>query len=847
MGKTCGVVGCNTGTKKEKRERPADVQISVFRFPQDEVEKQRWISAIPRSNLEIKPDTVVCSLHWPAGYATVMKNGKVRPRDPPSIWPDTIPDSCIPSPAPSLRPTQRTSSSTRNVIPDEYELYKQEDEADFSKMKTELINGNRTLASPVIVYMDDETLCVQSKKMCNGIPLFIVRISKDQKFENYHLGVKVTTPSLSKNKITVLKCWSAFDANLKYLSSVEVTNKQTVINQHISAMCSKTVGQKMYCPDIIIRAFQYFVLSRSLYHRLRIDYQLPSVQTLTKITSKVAKLDETAFGRAVFNSLDEKLRNCIVLQDEVYVKKMMLYHGGQVFGKSADDPDSLAKTVLGIMVNCMFGGPKFISKLIPVSKLNATFLYEQMRLSIDCIEQAGGHVKAVICDGNRNNQAYFKKCAVSDATPYITEAGMYLLFDYVHLLKNIRNNWLTEKCGELTFMHGGVQCTAKWRHLVTLYKLEAKKNVKLSDLTEVAVTPKPIERQKVSLCLKVFSEKTSKALLEHKGMENFEGVSDTVLFIDKVLEWWKIVNVRSPFLDSRFNDELRGAISDPDDPRLQTLLDFGDMALAMRGDQGSRIKKLTLDTAKAIHHTCYGLVNLCKELLSTTHEYVLLGQFSSDPLEKQFGKLRQGSGGTYFINVQQIVEKCNIDRARLLLLLKADEDYEAMSEGHSCGACQFEIESHERACETVDNIAQLEASVSEETIKALVYIAGYVTRDDPELDDDSSLCVTTYYYERFGGYFKELDKGGLNIPTDTACQWTIFTYILFSVVKDSVCRTSLCKLALALSDTFKFHMELRHARILSNVLLNNHCLASTPRSSKEPALKRIKMSDSDTL
>ena len=182
----------------------------------------------------------------------------------------------------------------------------------------------------------------------------------------------------------------------------------------------------MYDPDIIIRAFQYFATSRTLYHKLRIDYQLPSVQTLTKITSKVAKLDETAFGRSVFNAVkDEKQRMCVVLQDEVYVKKMLLYHGGQIFGKSVDDPNSLAKTVLGIMVNCLFGGPTFISKLLPVSKLNSTFLFEQMQLSIDCIKEAGGQVKAVVCDGNKNNQAYFKQCA-PEATPYLTENGMYL-------------------------------------------------------------------------------------------------------------------------------------------------------------------------------------------------------------------------------------------------------------------------------------------------------------------------------------------------------------------------------------------------------------------------------------
>ena len=41
MGKTCAVFGCNTGTKKDKRERkanPDSVPVSVFRFPTDEAE-----------------------------------------------------------------------------------------------------------------------------------------------------------------------------------------------------------------------------------------------------------------------------------------------------------------------------------------------------------------------------------------------------------------------------------------------------------------------------------------------------------------------------------------------------------------------------------------------------------------------------------------------------------------------------------------------------------------------------------------------------------------------------------------------------------------------------------------
>ncbi|KAK7093256.1 hypothetical protein V1264_007045 [Littorina saxatilis] len=135
-------------------------------------------------------------------------------------------------------------------------------------------------------------------------------------------------------------------------------------------------------------------------------------------------------------------------------------------------------------------------------------------------------------------------------------------------------------------------------------------------------------------------------------MEKFQGVEDTALFINKGITWWKILNVRSAFKDARLRDELQAVIRDPADGRLDTILEFGDMALQMADRQGKRQKQLTKDTSQAINHTCNGVVALCRELLQTCyHAYVMLGLFSTDPLEKQFSKLRQGSGGTYVINV----------------------------------------------------------------------------------------------------------------------------------------------------------------------------------------------------
>ena len=72
---------------------------------------------------------------------------------------------------------------------------------------------------------------------------------------------------------------------------------------------------------------------------------------------------------------------------------------------------------------------------------------------------------------------------------------------------------------------------------------------------------------------------------------------------------------------------------------------------------------------------------VCQHLLATSHKYVLLGQFSTDLLEKEFGKLHQGSGGTYFINVQQCTEKLHIKQTSLLLNQNVNIEFD-VNPGH---------------------------------------------------------------------------------------------------------------------------------------------------------------------
>ena len=126
------------------------------------------------------------------------------------------------------------------------------------------------------------------------------------------------------------------------------------------------VGQKVYHPEIMVRAFEYFATSRALYNRLKDDYKIPEPRTLTRITSKVSKVTDKNFVKQVFHALNEEKRHCILLFDEVYVKKMMSYHGGTVFGKAANNPNLLANAVLGLLFDCLLGGPSFLAKMIPI-------------------------------------------------------------------------------------------------------------------------------------------------------------------------------------------------------------------------------------------------------------------------------------------------------------------------------------------------------------------------------------------------------------------------------------------------------------------------------------------------
>lgn len=57
--------------------------------------------------------------------------------------------------------------------------------------------------------------------------------------------------------------------------------------------------------------------------------------------------------------------------------------------------------------------------------------------------------------------------------PWYTTDNMFILFDYVHFIKNVQKNWITKTFQELDFHADGEKKTAKWADIKSLHNPEA--------------------------------------------------------------------------------------------------------------------------------------------------------------------------------------------------------------------------------------------------------------------------------------------------------------------------------------------------------------------------------------
>ena len=164
-----------------------------------------------------------------------------------------------------------------------------------------------------------------------------------------------------------------------------------------------------------------------------------------------------------------------------------------------------------------------------------------------------------------------------------------------------------------------------------------------------------------------------------------------------------------------------------------------------------------------------------------------------------------------------MLEKVAITKVKLLLQMNCSTDPVSC---HICGKCGCLMD--EETANIVDNLPDLKKNIPEYVLMPLMYVGGYVVK----MIKQSMILIL--YVPKFGLYFQEINRGDLQIPGNSICQWVICYYVTFLQSASVMYHSSFSNLAMIISDTYNFNIGRYHARVVANIFFNNSCKLYSP-------------------
>lgn len=502
----------------------------------------------------------------------------------------------------------------------------------------------------------------------------------------------------------------------------------------------------------------------------------------------------------------------VVLQmDEIHINSLFSYKGGSIIGGSSVNSNKNATSVHALLISSLMSSYRDIVRLIPVETAKAEYLYEIVKATIIDLEKISVKVIAIVSDNNSINRKIFKQFSskneleISVPNPAIPSRPLFFLLDSVHLLKSIRNNWINKKDELVSFIFPDFSDTscfnvASFKVLRSLFALENKNIVKCAyKLTLKSLYPSNIERQNVQLALQIFNENNVAAL---KTIENFEilgGQSlciNTSNFIEIILKWWKIFNIKSPKKGVRLNDDWQKPFSSLNDERFIFLDKFSEWLDIWHNTAGTA--SLTNETYTALSHSTKVMKEIITYLLNFEEikfNYILPGKFQSDLLEQRFSQYRQMSGGNYHVSLQQILESerklslyttLKIGNENLNLRKLNDLDKDKFTE--SADVTKYIIDNFSEIMNEEINLNTFDNNM----MKACVYIAGYIAfklKRKFECSFCTALLSSNKLLDIEDVEYYELititDRGKLSYPSEFLCQVLCYCVVILNILTTS--------------------------------------------------------------
>ena len=548
---------------------------------------------------------------------------------------------------------------------------------------------------------------------------------------------------------------------------------------------------KPYSSTMIRFALEVRYTSLQAYRYLIEMLPFPSVSLLSKIQQ--GGVDSLKALKRLREAGDIS-PDIILMLDEMFLRKCTQYQNGKYIGE--DENGELYKGIVLFLVEGLQKSVQYVVQAIPEVKLTGEWLSQKVSSCLTLLGEAGFVTRAVCADNHSTNVNAYKRINTEynrGENDYgILHASnngkkTYLLYDPVHLLKNIRNNLLAAKkfvfpAFEFKMNEISVSCPSgyiTWGDLHRIYDrdLEQQANLKKAPkLTYQSLHPGN-NKQNVPLALSIFHETTIVAVESY-----FPERKDISGFLSIINAWWKISNCKE-----RFDPNPLGNAVMLGDGKVEFLLYFASW---IQRWSESPYYTLTTNTSKALTTTLVAQCRLINELLSEGYMFVMTGRLQSDPVERRFSRYRSMNGGCFLVSLREVLNSERILACRSLLkegidFWKDDEDL--------CPNTALETPNESLAIAEIRNqsVDILECDLTNSSSEVATTIAGYVSKKLKK----RSLCESCLQLLRSNKidldnnhYLNILSRGGLTVPSSQLAELTCSCFAILDFIAPTLRR-----------------------------------------------------------
>ena len=811
----CASFDCKAKYESQKNTQRADedTKLATFHFPnvtkRPELHR-KWVRFVNRSEWKPTSNSVLCEKHFEKHFISRGKEKstlKWSLNPVPTIYtgdtylkrPSVLP---IPESTPRKKPTQR------GVYADEIN--------DFNKM--DMINSFEDFGE------EDAPTGFLTKKDHECIIYYRLEFDTETKFPRIFESIKIDSElhvQLQYNSIKVpLPDWfvvgkeaklnrksmiSNFPPYLKNIAEERNSDEgsMSILDELEQRKHYKPKGRPPYSAALIRYALLLRYTSAQAYTILLQQFPLPSFSLLRKIQQGGV---DSIKALKLLREKGKISEDLVLMADEMYLQKATDFSGGEYIG--ADDEGTLYKGVVAFMVVGIKQSIPYVVKATPEVTIKGSWLCDEIDGCISLLAENGFRVRAVVTDNHSTNVRAFAKLrekynATSDHSiihPKNHDKNIYLFYDNVHLLKNIRNNLLNNKkfvFPAFDFCIGSHHVSSadgyiSWKDLHNLHEKDMSLDANLRKAPRInhKVLHPGNNKQDVNLALSIFHETTIAAFISL-----IPDRRDCSSFLELVNTWWLIVNSKS-----RFHVNSLGNAVVPGDGKIDFLNKFADW---LEKWHTSPHFTLTPHTFSALVVTLRGQAMLLHDLLIEGYEFVMTTRFQSDPLERRFSQYRQMSGGRFLVSLREVINSERILACRALIKQNVNFWEEDLAVEKTVLSENF----MEYLQENSNDISA--ASISEDSSEVATTIAGYIAkklRKRSKCDEcKSALISDSAEYVRNNSYLEILSRGGLTSPSQALADFTCNSFAALDFTCEAI------------------EMQNEPARSLAEYVLINYC------------------------